>query len=100
MMLPLTATMPAMGTNLGKGLVFLLTKTPAGDCTARVITVVAVYSALGIRDPELSARLGQAMMGGPAQWAAVKRLRRDAHEPGPSCWLHAPSCCLSTDASS
>jgi hypothetical protein len=25
----------------------------------------------------------------------LKRARRDPHDPGPSCWLHADSCCLS-----
>jgi hypothetical protein len=30
--------------------------------------------------------LAHAMRGG--QMAAVTRLRRDAHDPGPKCWLH------------
>ena len=96
MMLPLTAMMPAMGSTLGKGLVLLATRDEAGELTARVITVVAVYSAVGIRDPEMNERIGKAMMAGPAQWMAVKRLRRDAHEPEASCWLHGGSCCFST----
>lgn len=96
LMLPLTAAMPAMGTTLGKGLVLLLTKDEAGEFAARVITVVAVYSAVGIRDPEMNDRVGRAMMAGPARWMAVTRLRRDTHEPGESCWLHRDSCCFST----
>ncbi len=97
MILPLTSAMPAMGTTLGKGLVLLVTKHASGDCAARVVTVVAIYSAVGIRDPEMNDRAGKAMMAGPAQWIAVKRLRRDAHDPAASCWLHGPSCCFSTD---
>ena len=97
MMLPLTGTMAAMGSNIGKGLVLLLTKQEAGDFSARVITFVAIYSAIGLRDPDMNDRLGRAMMGGPTRWQAVKRLRRDTHEPVGSCWLHAPNCCLSTE---
>ena len=63
---------------------------------ARVMTMVAVYSAIGLRDERLSADFGKAMMGGPAAWQAVKQLRRDAHDREASCWLHAATCCLST----
>jgi protein-L-isoaspartate(D-aspartate) O-methyltransferase len=95
MMLPLTGTMTAMGSNIGKGLVVLLTKQGAGEFAARVITVVAIYSAIGLRDAELNDRLGKAMMGGPAQWRAIARLRRDAHESAATCWLHGQTFCLS-----
>jgi protein-L-isoaspartate(D-aspartate) O-methyltransferase len=95
MMLPLTAAMPAMGSTLGKGLVLLATRDEAGEFSVRVITVVAVYSAVGIRDSEMNDRVGKAMMGGPARWMAVKRLRRDAHEPAESCWLHGSTWCFS-----
>lgn len=94
MMLPLTVAMPAMGSTLGKGLVVLVTKDEAGVFNARAVTVVAVYSALGIRDDEMNERLGKALTGGPAQWMAVKRLRRDSHERDASCWLHGRSCCF------
>ena len=50
MILPLTSTMPGMGPTLGKGLVMLLTKQEGGDFAVRVLTVVAIYSALGVRD--------------------------------------------------
>jgi protein-L-isoaspartate(D-aspartate) O-methyltransferase len=97
MTLPLTGTMAALGSNIGKGLVLLLTRQEAGDFAARVITFVAIYSAIGLRDPDMNDRLGKAMVGGAAQWRAVKRLRRDTHEPAASCWLHAPRCCLSME---
>jgi protein-L-isoaspartate(D-aspartate) O-methyltransferase len=92
LMVPLTATMPAVGSRLGKGLVFLLTRDESGAFAARVITVVAVYSALGVRDPELNDRLGKALAAGPARWMAVTRLRRDLHEPDETCWLHGRVC--------
>jgi protein-L-isoaspartate(D-aspartate) O-methyltransferase len=98
MMLPITTAMPGMGSTLGKGLVILVTRDAADTFTARVVTVVAVYSALGIRDPEMDERIGKALMAGPARWMTVSRLRRDAHEADGSCWLHGPSCCLSTSA--
>jgi len=95
MLLPITSPMPAMGSTLGKGLVFLLTRTD-DTIGARVMTMVAVYSAIGLRDDRLNADLGKAMMGGPAAWQAVKRLRRDVHDREASCWLHASTCCFST----
>ena len=96
MMVPITAAMPAMGSTIGKGVVVLVTKDEDGALPARIFTLVAVYSALGIRDPEMNERVGKALSAGPAQWMAVKRLRRDAHDPDASCWLHRRSCCFST----
>lgn len=97
MILPITASMAAMGSTLGKGLVFVLTRENETTLAARALTVVAVYSAIGLRNDGLNADLGKAMMGGPATWQAVKRLRRDAHDREASCWLHAPTCCWSTN---
>ena len=62
----------------------------------RPVGVVAVYSALSVRDEDLNTRVGKALMGGPMQWMSVKRLRRDAHDESPSCWLHSATCCWST----
>ena len=92
---PLTSAMPAMGATIGKGLVFLVTRNGAGDYAARVLTFVAIYSAIGVRDEKLSERLGKAMMGGPQRWQAVTRLRRDAHDQADTCWLHGETFCLS-----
>ena len=88
-------SIPSPASTLGKGLVFLLTRTD-DTIGARVMTMVAVYSAIGLRDERLNADLGKAMMGGPSSWQAVKRLRRDAHDREPGCWLHASTCCFST----
>jgi hypothetical protein len=35
------------------------------------------------------------MMTGPQKAQAVARVRRDAHDADPSCWLHGPAFCLS-----
>ena len=96
MILPLTTTIPAMGATLGKGLVMLLTKQEAGDFSVRVLTVVAIYSALGVRDTGMNDRLGKIMMSGPMKWQALKKLRRDSHDESPTCWLHGEHFCLST----
>lgn len=92
MILPLTAT---MGSTIGKGLVLVLTKEQQTELAARVLTMVAIYSAVGLRDNDLNDRLGKAMSLGPAQWPLIKRLRRDPHDASPSCWLHAGAFCLS-----
>jgi protein-L-isoaspartate(D-aspartate) O-methyltransferase len=96
MILPLTSTMIPMG-NVGKGLVFHVTRNKEDQeaCAARVLAVVAIYSAVGVRDESLNERLGTAMMAGPAKWMAVTRLRRDAHDASASCWLHGDGWCLS-----
>jgi hypothetical protein len=57
--------------------------------------IVAVYSAVGLRDERLSERIGKSMMAGPMKWQAVTRLRRDPHEASDSCWLHDDRFCLS-----
>jgi hypothetical protein len=92
----MTSTMPGMGATIGKGLVMLLTKREAGDFSVRVLTVVAIYSAIGVRDADLSDRLGKVMMSGPMRWQALTRLRRDSHDESPACWLHGEHCCFST----
>jgi protein-L-isoaspartate(D-aspartate) O-methyltransferase len=94
LVLPLTVAMPAMGSNIGKGLVMIVTREISGDYAARVLTVVAIYSAVGIRDESLGSRLGAAMMGGPAKWGTVTRLRRTPHEAAPECWLHGADFCF------
>jgi protein-L-isoaspartate(D-aspartate) O-methyltransferase len=96
MVLPLTGTMPAMPPTIGKGLAWLLTRQDDTSLSTRLIGMVSIYSAVGVRDESVNARLGKALMGGPMQWAAVKRLRRDAHEPSSSCWLHGSGWCWTT----
>jgi protein-L-isoaspartate(D-aspartate) O-methyltransferase len=95
MIVPLTSAMPVMGTTLGKGLGFVITREDDFRFAANVMSFVAIYSAVGLRDDALDQALGKAMTGGPARWQAVTRLRRDRHEPSSTCWFHAPNCCLS-----
>ena len=95
MTLPLTSTMIPMGGTIGKGLVFVVSKESETLFPARALTIVAIYSALDIRDESLNERLGKALMAGPARWQAITRLRRDVHEPSSSCWFHGTTSCLS-----
>jgi len=93
--LPLTATMPGMGP-ISKGPIVLLTKLDEHNLAMRrIVPLVSVYSALDLRDESLNEALGRALMRTP--FALPSRLRRDAHEPGPGCWLHAPTFCLASD---
>jgi protein-L-isoaspartate(D-aspartate) O-methyltransferase len=98
LVLPLTCAMPQMGP-VGKGIVVLISRSGAqGDIDAfdvRVLSpMVAIYSAVGIRDATMNERLGKALMRGP--FPKITRLRRDAHEASPSCWLHGDRFCLSS----
>ena len=92
LVLPLTASMPAMGP-IGKGFLILITASPDGSYAVRMITFIAVYSAIGVRDDAMNAALGRALMKGP--FMPATRLRRDTHDAGPACWLHGPTCCFS-----
>ena len=91
LILPLTATFPAMGP-IGKGPMLLVTR-HVDDFNARLITVVAIYSAVGLRDNALNDQLGQALMRG--QFQMLKRLRRDAHDSTGACWFHTDRFCFS-----
>jgi protein-L-isoaspartate(D-aspartate) O-methyltransferase len=94
LILPLTATMPALGP-LGKGFMTMVTKSADGSFAARPLSLVMIYSAIGLRDETINAQLGQAFMRSP--FPNFTRLRRDRHDPGPGCWLHATSFCLAID---
>src|SRR5262249_45084910 len=91
MILPLTVT---MSPSIGKGLLVQITRGQDDQFDARMVMFVAIYSAIGVRDDALNAQLGVAMKGNPMP--RLKRLRRDAHDAGPSCWFHGSGWCLST----
>ena len=93
MTLPLTATMPQMGP-VGKGWTFILTKAADGSFEAHPGNLVAIYSAIGVRDDDLNSALSAVLMRGP--FPRVRRLRRDSHLLSASCWLHGPDFCLGT----
>jgi protein-L-isoaspartate(D-aspartate) O-methyltransferase len=100
---PLTATMGqaaaahpagAAMANIGKGLIVQVTKGEAAHFAARLLTFVAIYSALGLRDDAVNAALGQAMAKMPMP--PLTRFRLDPHEPDASCWCHTGKGCWGT----
>jgi protein-L-isoaspartate(D-aspartate) O-methyltransferase len=94
LILPLTATMPALGP-LGKGFMTIVSKSADASFAARPLSMVMIYSAIGLRDDTINAQLGQAFMRSPMP--TFTRLRRDRHDAGPGCWLHAEAFCLASD---
>lgn len=96
LLVPLTVSIPAMGSALSKGVV-LMARRAGDEWSARLGSMVAIYSLVGLRDDAMNQALGKALMAGPAS-ARVTRLRRDPHDPAPSCWMHATTagvCCIS-----
>ena len=88
--MPFTASVPGM--TLGKGVAIAARRDGTGF-DARVLQMVMIYNAIGIRDSRLDLALSRALAG--PDFAAVRRLRRDPHEEQAACWLHGPDFCLS-----
>lgn len=91
LVVPITVSM-GVGPNLGKGVMLKITR-KAGGYSAQVVTFVAIYSAIGARDPALEPVLGKALATGALM--KVKSVRRDQHAPQESCVVHGPAVCLS-----
>jgi hypothetical protein len=79
--------------SIGKGVMLALSRRGDGF-EARTVTSVAIYSAVGLRDPDLNEQLGRAFMRGP--FPLIKRLRLDVHETAATCWFHTARFCVST----
>jgi protein-L-isoaspartate(D-aspartate) O-methyltransferase len=85
------STMPT----ISKGLMVLVTRVGDTDhYSARVVTFVAIYSAVGLRDEAANAELGRAMSRMPIP--PLRRFRTDAHEADATCWCHTARGCWST----
>jgi protein-L-isoaspartate(D-aspartate) O-methyltransferase len=95
LILPLTVEMPAMGGTLGKGVVAIISRSEDDGFGAEILSFVAIYSALGLRDAENAARLEQALRR--TSFPNLTRLRRDPHDSTPDCWLHGQGFCLSME---
>lgn len=93
LLLPLTVGLPGMG-SLGKGVIVVVGRTADGaGFGAEVLSFVAIYSAIGLRDQGIEASLGQALRR--TSFPNLTQLRRDKHEQTPACWLHGDGFCLS-----
>jgi protein-L-isoaspartate(D-aspartate) O-methyltransferase len=100
--LPLTATLPGAPhpagpamSHIGKGLLVRLARSadPA-RFEARLLTFVAIYSAIGLRDAGVNAELGRALARMP--FPAIRQFRLDPHESDAGCWCHSIHGCWST----
>jgi protein-L-isoaspartate(D-aspartate) O-methyltransferase len=91
LLLPITATVA--GSVVGVGAMFLIARQPNGFA-ATCMSPVGIYSCLGSRDPSLNVELSRKR---GSEWR-VQSVRRDAHEPDETCWLHRREACLSATA--
>ena len=93
LLIPLTVGLPTMP-GIGAGAMLLVTR-GATEYSAKFTSSVGIFHCEGARSAEEEAFLAKAFAGGNPQ--SVCRLRLDAHESGPNCWLHATDFCLESD---
>ena len=91
-------TMAVSSTGLGKGVMLLVRREEAGPSSdakysARVLTMVAIYSCSGGRDPELEPLVAKVLTDGA--WTKLRSVRVDTHEKTDTCILHGNEMCLS-----
>jgi hypothetical protein len=60
---------------------------------AKLVTFVAIYSAIGVRGEAENARFGEGLRRMP--FPRLTRFRRDSHEKTGECWLPSDRGCLS-----
>lgn len=90
LLVPLTVGLPTMP-GIGAGSMLLVTR-GANEYSAKFTSPVGIFHCEGARSAEEEGLLAKAFAGGDSQ--SMFRLRRDAHESGPNCWLHAADFCL------
>jgi protein-L-isoaspartate(D-aspartate) O-methyltransferase len=93
LLIPLTVGIPTMP-GIGAGSMLLVTRGET-EYRAGFTSSVGIFHCEGARSAEGEALLAKAFAGGNPQ--SVCRLRLDAHESGPNCWLHASAFCLESD---
>jgi protein-L-isoaspartate(D-aspartate) O-methyltransferase len=93
LLIPLTVGLPTMP-GIGGGSMLLVTKGET-EYRAKFTSPVGIFHCEGARSTEEEALLAKAFTAGDQQ--SVYRLRRDTHELGPNCWLHASEFCLESD---
>lgn len=84
-----------VGGGIGKG-VMMLVKREGGRYSARLLTLVMIYSSSSVRDAGINAALGK-QIASPKVFA-VQSLRRDPHAEEETCWLHGKDFCFSQQA--
>lgn len=94
LLVPLTVAFAAMSSTLSKGVVLHAQRTDS-EWKARIDSMIAIYSLVGLRDDAANGALGPALMRGPSG-APVTSIRRDAHQADSTCWVHTVGACVST----
>ena len=64
------------------------------DFSSQIITPVAIFSCIGMRDAEGEQGLRDAIRAG--KLLKMRSLRRDDHEPDDTCIVHRTEICLSS----
>jgi len=80
--------------HVGKGMVLHVSRIGSGFAARFLPVPVMIYSCSSVRDSYFDTLLGQQFMSGT--FSSMHSLRRDAHSPEPTCWLHTSNFCLST----
>jgi protein-L-isoaspartate(D-aspartate) O-methyltransferase len=93
LLIPLTVEIPTMP-GIGAGSMLLVSRGET-EYSAKFTSSVGIFHCEGARSAEEEVLLAKAFAGGNPQ--SVCRLRLDAHESGPNCWLHAGGFCLESD---
>jgi len=94
LVLPLTVSLGAgMSPNLGSGVMAKFTRV-GNDFSGQIVTPVAIFACIGMRNPEKEQGLRDAIRAG--KLLKMHSLRRDNHESSETCILHGTDTCLST----
>jgi protein-L-isoaspartate(D-aspartate) O-methyltransferase len=82
----------AMNATVGQGVMTKIVR-ECGGYSAELVTPLAIFSGVSMRDSELEPLMLKALTSGGL--LKLKSVRRDAHEPAGSCVLHGKEVCLS-----
>lgn len=83
----------AVNPQVGQGIMTKIVREPSGY-SAAMVTPTGIFSGGSLRDPALEPLMKKALTTGGL--LKLKSVRRDAHELGDTCVLHAAEVCLST----
>jgi protein-L-isoaspartate(D-aspartate) O-methyltransferase len=95
LIVPLTVAMPGPASSLGKGIVVAIERTTEERFTAEMLSLIAIYSAVGLRGAAIESALSQALRR--IAFPNLAQLRRDPHDRNDACWLHGDGFCLSME---
>ncbi len=95
LIVPLTVSMPGVPSAPGKGIVVAIERTTEERYIAEMLSLVAIHSAIGLRDDAMESALSGALRR--IAFPNLAQLRRDAHDRGHACWLHGDGFCLSME---